>query len=86
MFTCKQVSNALSKQDYADMPFFKRIGLKLHVMVCIVCHRYNKDVMLMQDTCRHIRHHEDDTLHRKEHLEDAQKQRIQEAVRKSLES
>ncbi len=55
MLTCKSVSKSLSNGDYKDLPFLKRISLKLHVALCFVCGRYNKQVMQMQDTCRHFR-------------------------------
>jgi len=55
MFTCKSVSKSLAKEDYQTLPWPKRAALKLHVWVCCVCGRYNKQVMQMQDTCRAFR-------------------------------
>lgn len=49
MWTCKQVGNALAAGRYRDLPWHRRLGLRLHVALCIVCHRYNKGVMNMQD-------------------------------------
>jgi len=59
MFTCKQVSNALAKQDYAAMPLHRRLGVKIHVALCLVCGRYNRQVMLMQDLARRFRAREE---------------------------
>lgn len=52
MLTCKQVSAALSRGDYTKLTRMNRLGLRLHVMMCIVCGRYNRQVMLFYDTVR----------------------------------
>lgn len=59
MLTCKQVSKALAEQDYKEMSFFKRLGLKAHVALCVVCKGYNGNVMLFQDMARAFRKFED---------------------------
>ena len=58
MFTCKQVSNALSKEDYKKMPLLRRIFLRLHVKLCVFCGKYNRQVMDSQDMCRCYKEHE----------------------------
>ena len=60
MFTCKQVSNALSKEDYERMPPVRRFFLRLHVKLCIFCGKYNRQVMDSQDMCRCYKRHEID--------------------------
>ena len=55
MLTCKQVSKALSKEDYAQMPPIRRFFLKLHIKLCIFCGKFNQQVMDNQDMCRHYR-------------------------------
>ena len=85
MLTCKQVSKALEKQDYETLSPFSKAMLKFHVWWCFVCKRYNKDVMLMQDTCRHARAHDDDCCHRKDKLDDQKKNEIAEAMRRAAE-
>lgn len=52
MFTCKQVSNALSKEDYEKLSPVRRFFLRWHVKLCIFCGKYNKQVMESQDMCR----------------------------------
>lgn len=52
MFTCKQVSQALHKEDYRNIPPVRRFFLKLHVKLCVFCGRFNKQVMESQDMCR----------------------------------
>ena len=58
MFTCKQVSNALSKEDYEKLPPMRRFFLRLHVKLCVFCGKYNRQVMDSQDMCRCYKEHE----------------------------
>ena len=59
MMTCQQVHKALARGDYQDLPRLQRWGLQLHVSMCFFCRRYNRDVMLFQDTARAFREHEE---------------------------
>lgn len=52
MFTCKQVSKALHKEDYSEMSALRRSFLRLHVRLCIFCGKFNKQVIDSQDMCR----------------------------------
>jgi hypothetical protein len=61
-FTCKQVSNHLSKEDYDKLPKFKKFTLVFHVMICPVCGAYNRQVMKFQDMTRLFRKKEDELL------------------------
>lgn len=61
MLRCKQVSDALASSKYWELPLRKRIGLRLHVALCIVCGPFNRFVMLMQDVTRqYIKHEQND--------------------------
>jgi hypothetical protein len=59
MFTCKQVSNALSREDYQKLPPVRRFFLKLHIRLCVFCGKFNTQVMESQDMCRIYKAHED---------------------------
>jgi len=85
MLTCKQVSNALAKQDYATMSLFQRAGLKLHVALCVVCGKYNRQVMIMQDAARTFRKREDEILSKSgpDQLTAQDKDAIKESLRKA---
>lgn len=52
MLTCKQVSRSLAEHDYQKLGLLPRLGLKLHVAMCVVCGRYNRQVMTFQDGVR----------------------------------
>jgi len=85
MLTCKQVSNSLAAGDYQKLPPFKKAALKLHVSLCIVCGRYNRQVMMMQDTCRHFREHEDaEVCGCRASLDESRKAELQNAVNNEL--
>jgi len=60
--TCKQVSKALLDGDYAKLPWYKRMGLRMHVGMCIVCRGYNRNVMLMYDVVRRFLEREETTV------------------------
>ena len=85
MLTCKQVSNALASGDYQKLPPFKKATLKLHVSLCLVCGRYNRQVMMMQDTCRHVREHVDaGECGCKARLDESRKAELQNAIDNEL--
>jgi hypothetical protein len=83
MLTCKQVSNALAKTDYESMSWLQRASLKFHVAICVVCGKYNRQVMLMQDVARGYRKHEDELLAKPEAgcLTCCDKEAIKQALR-----
>ena len=52
MFTCKQVSKALSHEDYEKLSPMRKFFLKIHVRMCLFCGKFNRQVMDSQDMCR----------------------------------
>ena len=61
-FTCKQVSNHLSKEDYEKLGPFRKWTLILHVIICPICGKYNRLVMKFQDMSRIFRDKEEELL------------------------
>jgi hypothetical protein len=59
IFTCKQASKSLAERDYASLPWHAKLSLKLHVATCLVCGKYNRQVMVMQDAVRTFRKRKD---------------------------
>lgn len=59
MLRCKDVADALARHHYWELPWAKRIGLKLHVALCIICGRFHRQVMIMQDAARIFHEHEE---------------------------
>ena len=78
MFTCKQVSNALSKEDYENLPPRQRFFLRLHVKLCIFCGKFNRQVMDTQDMCRCYKHkqHEAELVEQRPKLDTAKKDQL----------
>ncbi len=80
MMTCKQISKALADGDYRDLSPMRLFLLRLHVGMCFLCHGFNRDIMLFQDTARAFREHEDDIAPETNLPEDA-RERMREALR-----
>lgn len=80
MFTCKQVSNALSKEDYEKLPPMRRFFLRLHVKLCVFCGKFNKQVMESQDMCRCYKQHEDELSETRPKLDSEKKDQLKELL------
>lgn len=80
MFTCKQVSNALSKEDYEKLPPMRRFFLRLHVKLCVFCGKFNKQVMESQDMCRCYKQHEEDLADTRPKLDTEKKNQLKELL------
>ena len=84
MFTCKQVSNALSKEDYEKLPPMRRFFLRLHVKLCVFCGKFNRQVMESQDMCRCYKHHEEHNeealAHHRPKMESSKKDQLKELL------
>lgn len=80
MFTCKQVSNALSREDYEKLPPLRRFLLKLHVKLCVFCGRFNRQVMDSQDMCRHFKCHEQELAFQRPKMDEARKAALKDIL------
>ena len=49
MPTCRQVSSLQSDGIDRQLPFLKRFGLRLHLLVCKWCRRYGKQIRLLRE-------------------------------------
>ena len=59
MLRCKHVAKALADTYYNDLPWWRRVGLKSHVVLCVFCGKYHRNVMTLQDAVQHYLKHED---------------------------
>ena len=80
MLTCKQVSNALSKEDYEKLSPLKRFFLKLHVKLCIFCGKFNRQVMESQDMCRCYQEHEEELNSQRPKLDEGKKDELKKLL------
>ncbi len=76
MLTCKQVSHTLSEEDYEKLSPLRKRLLKLHVKLCIVCGKFNRQVMDNQDMCRHYKAHQETSLRDSPELDDRKKDEL----------
>ena len=80
MFTCKQVSKALSKEDYEQLSPARRFFLRLHVKLCVFCGKFNTQVMESQDMCRCYKQHEETVAESRPKLDLEKKDELKELL------
>lgn len=81
MFTCKQVSNSLSKEDYEKLPPLRKFFLRLHVKLCFFCGKFNGQVMQSQDMCRCYKAHEEHLAPHRPKLDEGKKEALKELLK-----
>ena len=86
MITCKQVSNALSKEDYKDMPFIRRILLRLHVSLCIFCGKFNKQVIESQNMCSCYKENEETITSFRPKMDTSKKEELTKLLQSQINS
>jgi hypothetical protein len=50
--TCKEVSHLTSQAMDETLPWRKRFGMRLHLMMCVWCRRNNEQLHLVRDLAR----------------------------------
>ena len=80
MFTCKQVSNALSKEDYEKLTPTRRFFLRLHVKLCIFCGKFNRQVMDSRDMCRCYKQHEEEVAKQRPKMDQDKKDQLKDLL------
>ena len=48
MIMCRQVSRALLKNHYWELPWYRRIPMFIHIKCCMICGKYNRQVIDFQ--------------------------------------
>ena len=54
MLSCKDVTKLVSESMDRSLPFGKRIGVRLHLLICKFCARYERQLLLIRGTARHL--------------------------------
>ena len=54
MLSCKDVTRLLSESMDHSLPLGKRIGVRLHLLMCRFCARYERQLLLIRETVRRI--------------------------------
>jgi hypothetical protein len=83
MLSCKDVTRLISESMDHTLPVGKRIGVRLHLLVCRFCARYRRQLHLIRDTVQRIVAEEEasgDTIG------EALPEEARERIRRTLES
>jgi hypothetical protein len=54
MLSCRDVTQLLSESMDASLPIGKRIGVRLHLLICTFCARYKMQLLLIRETARRL--------------------------------
>lgn len=54
MLSCKDVTKLLSESMDRSLPLGKRIGVRLHLIICKWCARYERQLLLIRETARRL--------------------------------
>jgi hypothetical protein len=54
MFSCKNVTQMLSESLDRKLPFYQRIGMRIHLVMCKFCSRYQEQLFFLRKTAHLI--------------------------------
>ena len=54
MLSCKDVTKLLSESMDRSLPLGKRIGVRLHLLICKFCARYKRQLLLIRETAMRL--------------------------------
>jgi hypothetical protein len=54
MLSCKDVTRLISESMDQSLPFGKRVGVRLHLLICRFCARYERQLLLIRETIRRL--------------------------------
>ena len=80
MITCKQVSKALAENRIHELPWYKRLGLKLHIKLCFVCGKANTQIVQLQNGIKKMLDREDEDLYVDIKLSDEVKENLKQKM------
>ncbi len=52
MLTCREVTKLVSESMDGSLPWRKRIGIRIHFMMCVSCARYRRQMLLIRELIR----------------------------------
>jgi hypothetical protein len=52
MFNCREVSRLVSESVDRKIPTHRRLGVKIHLLMCRFCSRYSKQIRLLGEIVR----------------------------------
>jgi hypothetical protein len=54
MLSCKDVTKLLSESMDRSLPLGKRFGVRLHLLICKWCARYERQLLLIREAARRL--------------------------------
>ena len=54
MLSCKDVTRLISESMDRSLPLGKRIGVRVHLLICKFCARYERQLHQIRETARHL--------------------------------
>ncbi len=54
MLNCKDVTRLISRSMDASLPLGKRIGVRIHLLMCRFCARYERQLYEIRETLRNL--------------------------------
>lgn len=54
MLSCKDVTRLISESMDTSLPIGKRIGMRLHLLMCKFCSRYERQLLLIREALKRI--------------------------------
>jgi len=54
MFSCKDVTRLVSESMDHSLPLGKRIGVRVHLLMCKFCARYERQLIVIREAVRHL--------------------------------
>lgn len=52
MFNCKKVSRLVSESLDRKLPLYQRMGIRIHLLICKFCRRFQQQLMLIREILR----------------------------------
>jgi hypothetical protein len=54
MLACKDVTELISRSMDTSLPIGERIGVRIHLLMCKFCTRYERQLLLIRETLRRL--------------------------------
>jgi hypothetical protein len=52
IFNCKAVTRMVSESMDRKLPFYQRMGIRMHLLMCKLCFRYRRQLLFLRETIR----------------------------------
>lgn len=80
MLTCKEATRLASKAMDAKLTWHERVGLSLHLLICVLCRRYVEDLKQLRVILRRIEPSNDQFVPHSIRLSSLSRERIKKTL------